>query len=1054
MKIYGHATYVGTTGYNAHCQSFFRALSKTNEIKIRNFTIGKNWRGMHGDAFPEENPHGSDVDDLDKKLLAKQSLWSNEVLTDYNIYNGLGDFKHDVNLVIGEVDHFYLFHEYQGPKIYYTVWENTLYPQVSIDNFKRYDQIWVPSKWQAEITIKQGIEEDKVKVIPEGVDTSLFYPEDISYDDDKFRFLVFGRWDQRKSTKELISAFKNLFGNNPKVELVISVDNYYSSDGLITTEERLKKYNLECNNIKILHFPNREDYVKYLKKGHVFLSCARSEGWNLPLIEAMSCGIPSIYSDCCGQLEFAEGKGISVKIKGERPVKEYVESFSAAWKNFEVGNWYEPDFKDLEVKMMEVYNNYNFYKKKALDDSKIIREEFTWDKAAEKANKELKNLLNKKQNFQTQNKSFNFESFFSKYRKEIERTGLSRVRFYEYIIPKLVSKNKPLYILETGTMWEPFERNTGAFTLVMADLIKNFTGGKIFTVDISQENINKCKKNTEGLHEAIEFVLSDSIEYIKNSSDDFIKSLDLVYLDSYDFSLLEPHNSAQHHLEELNALYDRINSDCGIGIDDNFLPGCWVDWNWFNPDGSIVRTQRIDVVDSVKGKGQYCDKKLIKEGWKRFFEFDQGSGSNVFYYEKINNKIKKTNLLTAPISLGEIVDKITILKIKQTKISDCALEIEKEIELLQSLIKDYEINTDLINELQKINLDLWEIEDRIRIKEQLNQFDQEFINLARSVYKTNDKRSEVKSSINKLYNSEIVEYKYHTKIKKNNVINIINESDSLGDTIAWTAIVSEFAKKNKDSTINYYTAFKNIFQDKNSSINFFDYAKKPNKSKDNYYSIECVDEKVWKNLNLQDIACSVLGIEYREVKPEIKIPNKNKFKFPKKYVCIATQSSLQSRYWNNLNGWDELISYLHKLGYFVVCVDKYASFGIKEKMNLCPKSVDCFLDSKDIEDTIDVINNCEFFIGLSSGLSWLAWSLNKSVVLISGSVQPFFEFKNEYRVYNDKVCFGCFNDNSYSLDKNNWLWCPRNKDFECSKQISFEMVKEKVNDCIKNLPKK
>jgi autotransporter strand-loop-strand O-heptosyltransferase len=123
-------------------------------------------------------------------------------------------------------------------------------------------------------------------------------------------------------------------------------------------------------------------------------------------------------------------------------------------------------------------------------------------------------------------------------------------------------------------------------------------------------------------------------------------------------------------------------------------------------------------------------------------------------------------------------------------------------------------------------------------------------------------------------------------------------------------------------------------------------------------------------------------------------------------------------------------------------------------MNLCPKSVDCFLDSKDIEDTIDVINNCEFFIGLSSGLSWLAWSLNKSVVLISGSVQPFFEFKNEYRVYNDKVCFGCFNDNSYSLDKNNWLWCPRNKDFECSKQISFEMVKEKVNDCIKNLPKK
>jgi glycosyltransferase involved in cell wall biosynthesis len=59
-------------------------------------------------------------------------------------------------------------------------------------------------------------------------------------------------------------------------------------------------------------------YAKFLKAGHVFLSCARSEGWNLPLIEAMACGTPSIYSDCSGQLEFAKGKGIPVKIKNEQ----------------------------------------------------------------------------------------------------------------------------------------------------------------------------------------------------------------------------------------------------------------------------------------------------------------------------------------------------------------------------------------------------------------------------------------------------------------------------------------------------------------------------------------------------------------------------------------------------------------------------------------------------------------------------------------------------------------------------------------------------------------
>ena len=62
------------------------------------------------------------------------------------------------------------------------------------------------------------------------------------------------------------------------------------------------EYNLEDPRLKINSFSTREDYVKYLQKGHVFLSCARSEGWNLPLIEAMACGTPSIWSDCSAQL--------------------------------------------------------------------------------------------------------------------------------------------------------------------------------------------------------------------------------------------------------------------------------------------------------------------------------------------------------------------------------------------------------------------------------------------------------------------------------------------------------------------------------------------------------------------------------------------------------------------------------------------------------------------------------------------------------------------------------------------------------------------------------
>lgn len=384
MKILSHATYIGTSGYNSHCQNFFKALNKTHEVKIRNFTVSKNWKGLQA-----SDPHDGDVDELDRDLIVQQSLWENNILKDFDIYAGLKDYTHDVNIVLAEVNHHYFFHNYSGPKIAYTVWESTIYPELFFNKLKEYDQVWVPSKWQAEITAKQGIESNKIKIIPEGVNTSLFYPEDLKYEDDKFRFLIFGRWDDRKSIRELIEAFKNVFGESEKVELVISADNPQSVDGMKSTEERLKFYNINSNNIKILHFPNKEDYAKYLKRGHVFLSCARSEGWNLPLIEAMACGIPSLYSNCSGQLEFAQGKGIPVDVKGTS-TSLYVNCYS---KNQSIGSWYEPDFKDLESKILEVYNNYNFYKDAALKDSVLIRNEFTWDNAAKKADQAIKELF-------------------------------------------------------------------------------------------------------------------------------------------------------------------------------------------------------------------------------------------------------------------------------------------------------------------------------------------------------------------------------------------------------------------------------------------------------------------------------------------------------------------------------------------------------------------------------------------------------------------------------------------------------------------------------------
>lgn len=120
------------------------------------------------------------------------------------------------------------------------------------------------------------------------------------------------------------------------------------------------------------------------------------------------------------------------------------------------------------------------------------------------------------------------------------------------------------------------------------------------------------------------------------------------------------------------------------------------------------------------------------------------------------------SIIQIPISIGEAVDKITILNIKKEKIPSSAAKINEEIHLISQVIKDFNVNIKYFIDLEVINRKLWDIEDNIRIKEKNNQFDIEFIELARNVYKTNDARFKIKSEINNKYNSNILEFKHFT----------------------------------------------------------------------------------------------------------------------------------------------------------------------------------------------------------------------------------------------------------------------------------------------------
>ncbi len=125
-------------------------------------------------------------------------------------------------------------------------------------------------------------------------------------------------------------------------------------------------------------------------------------------------------------------------------------------------------------------------------------------------------------------------------------------------------------------------------------------------------------------------------------------------------------------------------------------------------------------------------------------------------------------IINTPISLGELIDKISILAIKEKKIRDEKKNnlISEELTLLRKTLNEAANNNSInnyLNQLIDVNSTLWKIEDEIRDCEKNKKFDQKFIELARSVYITNDRRAEIKLEINNKFGSKIVEVKSYKK---------------------------------------------------------------------------------------------------------------------------------------------------------------------------------------------------------------------------------------------------------------------------------------------------
>jgi autotransporter strand-loop-strand O-heptosyltransferase len=200
-------------------------------------------------------------------------------------------------------------------------------------------------------------------------------------------------------------------------------------------------------------------------------------------------------------------------------------------------------------------------------------------------------------------------------------------------------------------------------------------------------------------------------------------------------------------------------------------------------------------------------------------------------------------------------------------------------------------------------------------------------------------------------------------------------------------------------------------------------------------------------VGLHRTAAYILGVDPAEVAPRLALPDETRT-IVEPYAVIAVQSSSGCKYWTNPNGWREVVEFLRNNGYRVLCIDQKPVHGFGLMWTQIPNGVEDETGDRPLVERARILRHASLFVGLSSGLAWLAWAAGCPVVLISGFTHPTNEFATPYRVINWHACNSCWNDPRYRFDHKDFLWCPRHKDtsrhFECTRLITSTQVKQVI----------